>query len=303
MDICDPKWFEPKPQSSCLFSSVLNPQQVRIRFSPRLGFLVLLLAGVQRHRTARGLQVTMNAGCWPRYMSRVAFRSLCLSLCITCCIRCRLLAKWAESKRALRAESKTGDAGVEGGVEASGSFAFTSNIDGHWLRVLQDAQVLECHGAVTHLQPLQRRRQKLDPSTATYWPAQDDVMLRMRLPRWSVTAGDVVEVALDCPDGVPSSACQWHSATIAQDCCSIDPSSIPPNARVCGVRPIGGHDMCRCPSSPTTAQHQSHPQPQPHAGFRAFFQLVQTVVPPAPMCTCLAISTCSGSVCSSRCEC
>ncbi len=97
---------------------------------------------------------------------------------------------------------------------------FTSNIDGHWLRVLAEGQVLECHGAMTQLQKLQPSKKK-QHDRLQYWPAAADDMRGMQLPPWSVRPGDVVEVALDCPGGVPSTTCHWYPAIIADDGCRL----------------------------------------------------------------------------------
>jgi hypothetical protein len=109
-----------------------------------------------------------------------------------------LLAKWGHAK-------------------SGGCFAFTSNIDGHWLRVLAEDQVHECHGAVTHLQCLHAAKKK--KKDVQYWAAASGEMRGMSLPPWSVCSGDAVEVAVNCPGGVPGATCQWQPAIIAEDGC------------------------------------------------------------------------------------
>ena len=137
-----------------------------------------------------------------------------------------------------------------------GCFCFTSNIDGHWLRVLPPGQVLECHGAVTHLQPLNPKKQIFrkkqdeasirrkflfeepadeepltEPIGPEFWPVDGNVMETMNLPEWDVTAGDIVEVVLHSgricfskwaeSGHIPDEDTTWVRATIADDGCSV----------------------------------------------------------------------------------
>ena len=79
----------------------------------------------------------------------------------------RYCAEWGQSKK-------------------HGRFSVTSNVDGHWGRVMGTHELWECHGAVTHMQ-------SGDCDNGPIWSTDPHVMARIAPPPWDLKPGEVVE--------------------------------------------------------------------------------------------------------------
>ena len=151
-----------------------------------------------------------------------------------------------------------------GACKKHGRFSVTSNIDGHWRRVMRELEVWECHGSVTHLQ-------SSSCADGRIWSADARAMARASPPPWDLKPGDVVEVQLmkgsrhDCRLSAAERKGSWALATVADDSVSLilpkpsgSPSSskldhkqcLPQQVQVCAVRkPAGGQDLSRVADS------------------------------------------------------
>ena len=136
----------------------------------------------------------------------------------------------------------------------------TSNVDGHWARVIGAHELWECHGAVTHLQ-------SSSCVDGPIWAADPHVMARAAPPPWTMKPGDVVEVQLmkgnrhECRLSAAERKGSWALATVADDSISLilpKPSAPPPlskqdhkafgqdEVQVCAIRkPGGGQELSR----------------------------------------------------------
>jgi hypothetical protein len=146
-----------------------------------------------------------------------------------------------------------------GASKKHGRFSVTSNIDGHWGRVMGGHEVWECHGAVTHLQ-------SSDCTDGPIWTADPHAMARAAPPPWDLKPGELVEVQLlkgsrdDCRLSAAERKGAWAHATVADDSISLilPKPSLPPSSKnankaagpeevqVCAVRRPGcGPDLTR----------------------------------------------------------
>jgi hypothetical protein len=137
-----------------------------------------------------------------------------------------------------------------GAGKKHGRFSVTSNIDGHWARVMGGHELWECHGAVTHLQ-------SSDCSDGSIWLADPHAMARASPPPWDLKPGELVEVQVmkgnkhDCRLSAAERKGSWALATVADDSVSLilPKSSLPPSSKhankavddmqVCAVRKHG----------------------------------------------------------------
>jgi NAD-dependent SIR2 family protein deacetylase len=137
-----------------------------------------------------------------------------------------------------------------GDAKEGGLFAVTSNIDGHWERVLGSEKVHEAHGALTHMQLL------ASEGSENIWRTDDASIEALQVADWDLAAGDAVEVLHQIP--VTASAREesesWQPARVAADGCSLEAlDGSPLTAKA--VRRAGGNpahpDLCRVsPESP-----------------------------------------------------
>ena len=157
----------------------------------------------------------------------------------------RYCAEWGQSKK-------------------HGRFSVTSNVDGHWGRVMGTHELWECHGAVTHMQ-------SGDCDNGPIWSTDPHVMARIAPPPWDLKPGEVVEVQVmkgrrhDCRLSAAERKGSWAHATVAEDAVSLilPKASMPPplskqdhqkscqeEMQVCAVRrPGGGQDLSRVADS------------------------------------------------------
>ncbi len=134
-----------------------------------------------------------------------------------------ILSRWGASKR--------------GGI-----FSVTSNIDGHWARTagVGPELVYEVHGALTHMQRAHPEEAGADRGPSV-WPTDGAQIEGLRVPDWSLAAGEAVEVQAGRGGGA-----SWVSAVVGDDGCAL----LTPDGRramdgVNAVRRVGGDDLCR----------------------------------------------------------
>jgi hypothetical protein len=145
-----------------------------------------------------------------------------------------------------------------GASKRHGRFSVTSNIDGHWGRVMSPSEIWECHGAVTHLQAS-------DCPEGPIWTADPHQMARAAPSTWDLTPGDLVEVQImkgtrhDCRRAAAERIGPWAQATVADDSVSLIFSKQSAShlsskhglqkglggIQVCAVRKPGGTDLSR----------------------------------------------------------
>jgi NAD-dependent SIR2 family protein deacetylase len=77
-----------------------------------------------------------------------------------------------------------------GSEKKHGRFSVTSNIDGHWGRVMGADELWECHGAVTHMQSSKC-------SDGPIWTTDPHAMARAAPPPWDLRPGELVEVQVE----------------------------------------------------------------------------------------------------------
>lgn len=117
-----------------------------------------------------------------------------------------------------------------------GFFVVTSNIDGHWMRTAAVGadRVLECHGAVTHMQAVQQPDVIVQTDAAA--------VAACTSPAWDLTPGEKVEIKVF--NAQRQLAHPWIVAYVGDDGATIvgnDGKALP-----CGaVRRPGGPDLLR----------------------------------------------------------
>mmetsp|Transcript_18736 Transcript_18736/g.58890 ORF Transcript_18736/g.58890 Transcript_18736/m.58890 type:complete len:368 (-) Transcript_18736:319-1422(-) len=120
---------------------------------------------------------------------------------------------------------------------AHGYFSVTSNIDGHWERVISPERVYEVHGAITHLQRVD------DDGTDPVWRACIDEMEKLNVPEWDLRAGDEVEMRV----AARGQWGPWGPALVGSDGFSVVATSDGQRLTAHAVRRPGGVDLLRVP--------------------------------------------------------